>query len=308
MAETEDNVSVATAAEQPQVLIERQSVISSLRENRKFVWGSVIFLTILLAALIGAQFVEPAMRRTGAYPQKAPPSLDPPALWFGTTSLAQSISVQWTEAVPNSILVGLVAATIGTAIGGLVGLIGGYFGGRIDSVLRIIVDIFLSIPSLLFLILIASLLKGVTVVQMAIIIGAFAWAWPARAVRSQTLSLRERPFVRVAKLSGMRDLEIILRELLPHMMAWLGANFLNAFIAAILAESALSIIGLGPSREMTVGVMIYRALNAQAMYQNLWWWWLTPVITLIVLFLSLFLVHLGLDEVGNPRLRTQQGG
>ena len=102
----------------------------------------------------------------------------------------------------------------------------------------------------------------------------------------------------------MGNLEIILRELLPHMLAWLGANFLNAFIAAILAESALSIIGLGPAQEMTLGIMIYWALNFGAMIQQMWWWWLTPVITLIVLFMALYLVHLGLDETGNPRIRA----
>jgi peptide/nickel transport system permease protein len=139
---------------------------------------------------------------------------------------------------------------------------------------------------------------------MALIIGIFAWAWPARAVRSQALSLKERPFVQVANLSGMGDFEIIGRELLPHMMAWLGANFLNAFIAAILAESGLSILGLGPQQEMTLGMMIYWALSYSAIFLNLWWWWLTPVVTLMALFLSLYLIHLGLDEVGNPRLRT----
>lgn len=301
-------MATATVSEQPPApaLIERRSIFATLAENRKFVWGSVVFLAILFVALIGAQFVDAPMRRTGAYDPKLSPSLDSPALWLGTTTLGQSVSVQWTQAVPNSMLVGLIAATIGTSVGALVGLLGGYYGGRIDSVLRVIVDIFLSIPSLLFLILIASLLKGVSVVEMALIIGAFAWAWPARAVRSQTLSLKERPFVRVAKLSGMGNVEIVLRELLPHMLAWLGANFLNAFIAAILAESALSIIGLGPAREMTLGIMIYWALDFGAMIQQMWWWWLTPVVTLIVLFLSLFLVHLGLDEVGNPRLRTDQ--
>ena len=264
-----------------------------------------VFLTIALAALIGGQFVDAAMRRTGAYPPKLAPSFESPALWMGTTTLGQSVAVQWTQAVPNSMLVGLIAATIGTSVGAVIGLIGGYYGGRIDSVLRIVIDIFLSVPSLLFLILIASLLKGVTVVEMALVIGAFAWAWPARAVRSQTLSLRERPFVRVAKLNGMRDLEIVLRELLPQLLPWLGANFLNAFIAAILAESALSIIGLGPANQTTLGIMIYWALNFGAMIQNLWWWWLIPVVTLMTLFLSLYLVHLGLDEVANPRLRNQ---
>ena len=299
-------MAVAMEAQEPQpVMLERRNVISMLLGNRKFLWGAGVFLTIALAALIGAQFVDAAMRRTGAYPPKMAPSFESPALWMGTTTLGQSVAVQWTQAVPNSMLVGLIAASIGTSVGAVIGLVGGYYGGRIDSVLRIIVDIFLSIPSLLFLILIASLLKGVSVVEMALVIGAFAWAWPARAVRSQTLSLKERPFVRVAKLSGMGNLEIILRELLPQLLPWLGANFLNAFIAAILAESALSIIGLGPATETTLGIMIYWALNFGAMIQNLWWWWLTPVVTLMTLFLSLYLVHLGLDEVANPRLRNQ---
>ncbi len=299
-------MAVALEAEQPEIImVERRHVLSTLAGNRKFVGGASVFLTIAIAALVGSQFVDAAMRRTGAYPPKEAPSFGTPALWMGTTTLGQSVAVQWTQAVPNSMLVGLIAATIGTVVGAIIGLIGGYYGGRVDSVLRIVVDVFLSIPSLLFLILIASLLKGVTVVQMAFIIGAFAWAWPARAVRSQTLSLKERPFVRVAKLSGMRDIEIVLRELLPQLLPWLGANFLNAFIAAILAESALSIIGLGPARQTTLGIMIYWALNFGAMIQNLWWWWVTPVVTLMALFLSLYLIHLGLDEVANPRLQNQ---
>jgi peptide/nickel transport system permease protein len=299
-------MAVALEAQEPQpVAVERRNIIATLLGNRKFVWGAGVFLAIALAAIIGAQFVEPAMRRTGAYPPKLAPSFESPALWMGTTTLGQSVAIQWTQSVPNSMLVGLIAASIGTAVGAIIGLLGGYFGGRVDAVLRIIIDIFLSVPSLLFLILIASLLKGVGVVEMALVIGAFAWAWPARAVRSQTLSLRERPFVRVAKLNGERDLEIILRELLPQLLPWLGANFLNAFIAAILAESALSIIGLGPTEQTTLGIMIYWALNFGAMIQNLWWWWLIPVLTLMALFLSLYMVHLGLDEVANPRLRNQ---
>jgi peptide/nickel transport system permease protein len=300
-------MAVATIEEiiQPVALEPRKGILTRLFKNRKFVWGTAIFLAIGLTAVILGSTVEPAQRRTGAYPQKMAPSTDSLGLIMGTTTLGQSVSVQWTQAVPNSMKVGLIAASIGTAIGALVGLVGGYFGGRVDAVLRILVDIFLSVPSLLFLILIASLLKGVTVTEMALIIGAFAWAWPARAVRSQTLSLKERPFVRVAKLSGMGNLEIIIRELLPHMFTWLGANFLNAFIAAILAESALSIIGLGPAQEMTLGIMIYWALNYGAIIQNMWWWWLTPVVTLMALFLSLYTIHLGLDEVGNPRLRDR---
>jgi len=283
-------------------VVETRGVTHILLRNRKFVTGSVVFLTILGIALIGSLFVTPAERRSGAYPRKEPPSME---AVLGTTSLGQSVAVQMTQAVPNSIKVGFIAATIGTVLGAIIGLASGYFGGKIDAALRILIDVFLSVPSLLFLILIASLLKGVSVPTMALIIGLFAWAWPARAVRSQALTLKERPFVNVARLSGMSDIEIVAREILPHTFTWLSANFLNAFIAAILAESALSILGLGPQRDMTLGMMIFWARSFGAILQNLWWWWLTPVVTLIVLFLSLYLVHLGLDEVGNPRLRTR---
>lgn len=274
-----------------------------IRGNRKFVFGTIVFLALALSTLLGSLLVEPADRRTGAFPRNQEPSA---AAILGTTSLGQSISVQMTQAVPNSMKVGLIAATIGTVLGALIGLTSGYFGGKIDAGLRILIDVFLSVPSILFLILLASLLKGVSVFTMALIIGCFAWSWPARAVRAQALSLKERPFVRVARLNGMNNLEIIFRELLPHTLTWLGASFLNAFIVAILAESGLSILGLGPQREITLGMMIYwSVLSYNAMFQNLWWWWLTPVVTLMMLFLSLYLIHLGLDEVGNPRLRSQ---
>jgi peptide/nickel transport system permease protein len=279
---------------------DRPSILRMLLGNRKIVLGSAVFLTLAAVTLIGGLFFGPAERRTGAFPARQEPSWD---AILGTTSLGQSVAIQLTEAVPNSMLVGLIAATLGTTIGAIIGLTSGYFGGRVDAALRVLIDVFLSIPSLLFLILIASLLRGVSVISMALIIGFFAWAWPARAVRSQTLSLKERPFVKVARLSGLSNMEIVGRELLPHMLSWLGANFLNAFIVAILAESGLSIIGLGPQTEMTLGMMIFWALNYGAILQNLWWWWMTPVVVLIAIFMSLYIVHIGLDEVGNPRLR-----
>ena len=284
----------------------RPSFAHTLRGNRKLVVGAAIFLALALTTLVGSFFVDASERRTGAFPRNEAPSFESLSMILGTTSLGQSISIQMTEAVPNSMQVGLIAAAIGTIFGAAIGLISGYFGGRLDAALRVLIDVFLSVPSLLFLILLASLLRGVGVGQMALIIGIFAWAWPARAVRSQALSLKERPFVRVARLSGMGNLEIIFRELLPHMMTWLGANFLNAFIVAILAESGLSILGLGPQREMTLGMMIYwSVLSYNSMLTNLWWWWLTPVITLIVLFMALYLIHLGLDEIANPRKRAR---
>lgn len=271
-------------------------------QNRKIVFGGILFLLILGTALAGALMIDPKLRRSGSITRKLPPHA---AAVLGTTSLGQSVAAQMTEAVPNSIQVGLIAALLGTVIGSLLGFISGYFGGWVDAVLRVVIDVFLAVPVLLFLVLIAALVRGVTVQHMAIIIGLFAWSWPARAIRSQTLSLKTRPFVDVARISGMSGFDIITRELVPQMLPWLGANFVNAFIVAILAEAGLSILGLGPQREMTLGMMIYWSLSYGSILQNMWWWWLTPVVTLMLLFLAVYLIHLGFDEVSNPRLRTQ---
>jgi peptide/nickel transport system permease protein len=289
-------VTVVSVQEQP-------GYAGEFLRNKKLVVGSLIFLTIAVIALVGGLLVEEGGRSTGSVPARLPPGEEGGLL--GTDSLGRSVAIQMSEAIPKSLQIGLIAATLGTLLGAFIGFASGYFGGVLDALLRILIDVFLSVPSLLFLILIASLVRGVEVPTMAIIIGLFAWAWPARQVRAQVLSLKERAFVQVARLSGMSGLEIIFRELMPHMLQWLGANFVNAFIAAILAESGLSILGLGPQREMTLGMMIYWSLNYGAILQNLWWWWLTPVLTLMLLFLSLYLIHLGLDEISNPRLRAQ---
>ena len=285
---------------QEQVVEGRRGLWWDLLRNRNFTVGGVVFLAMLLTALVGGLLVDPQLTLSGSFPPRQPPLQE---TLLGTTSLGQSVAIQLTEAIPNSILVGLIAATVGTALGALIGFTSGYFGGWIDAVLRMLIDVFLSVPSLLFLILIAALVRNVNVVTMAIIIGAFAWPSPARQVRSQVLSLKERGFVQMAVISGMGGMEIVVRELIPHMAQWLGANFVNAFIAAVLAESGLSILGLGPQRQMTLGMMIYWALSYSAIFQNLWWWWMTPVLALMILFLALYLVHIGLDEVSNPRLR-----
>jgi peptide/nickel transport system permease protein len=279
-----------------------QGFVAQLLHNRKFSTGMGIFLILLVVTLVGGLLMDPTLRATGSFVPRQPPG---PDAWLGTDTLGRSIGIQLLEAIPKSIQVGLIAATLGTLLGAIIGFAAGYFGGIVDAILRVLIDVFLSVPSLLFLILIAALVRGVSVQTMALIIGIFAWAWPARQVRAQVLSLKERGFVEVARMSGMGGLEIITRELMPHMIQWLGANFVNAFISAILAESGLSILGLGPQREMTLGMMIYWALTYGAILQNLWWWWMTPVLTLMLLFLALYLIHLGFDEVSNPRLRTE---
>ena len=293
-------INAAIPTTPPVVIRKSRSVFWLLMHNQNFVIGMSIFLAIFALAMIANFFIEVGMRTSGALPAHEAPGQ---GSLLGTDSLGKSIANTLGEAIPHSLQVGLIAATLGTFIGALVGFTSGYFGGIIDAILRILIDVFLSVPSLLFLILISALLQGVNVFGMAVIIGIFSWAWPARQVRAQVLSLKERAFVQVARVSGMSGMEIITVELMPHMAPWLGANYVNAFIAAILAESGLSILGLGPQREMTLGMMIYWSLSYGALLQNMWWWWAIPVVILIALFLALYLIHIGLEEVSNPRLR-----
>jgi peptide/nickel transport system permease protein len=280
----------------------QRDFVRRILRNKKLVIGLTIFLLLAVVPIVLGFVVDPSLREAGSLDPRLAPSAEVP---LGSDTLGRSVFAQMIEAIPNSLQVGLIAATVGTLLGAIIGFASGYFGGIVDAILRILIDVFLSVPSLLFLILIAALVKGVSVQPMAIVIGLFAWSWPARQVRAQVLTLKERTFVEIARLSGMSGLEIIFRELMPHMIPWLGANFVNAFIAAILAESGLSILGLGPQQEMTLGMMLYwSTINTSGLLQNLWWWWTTPVITLMLFFVSLYLIHLGLDEISNPRLRS----
>ncbi|HUX86832.1 MAG TPA: ABC transporter permease subunit, partial [Chloroflexota bacterium] len=138
---------------------------------------------------------------------------------------------------------------------------------------------------------------------MALIVASLAWMQPARTIRAQVLSLRERAYVQMAKLSGLSGPEIIVRELIPNLMPYLAASFVGAVAAAILASVGLEALGLGPQNQPTVGMTIYWAISFNALLRGMWWWWLTPIVVLVVLFVALFLISAGLDEIANPRLR-----
>lgn len=281
-----------------------RSLIKSLiliRRNSKVTYGAIAYLTALVLSAAVLTIYPPRSRIIGYADPLLPPSPQHP---LGTDILGREILALLAEATINSTVIGLIAATIGTLAGSIIGFLSGYYGGKIDYVLRILTDVFLSVPSLLFLILISSLVRTVTIVQMGLLIALFAWSWPARQVRAQALSLKERDFIYLSELSGESRLEIILREMMPHMIPWMTANFVNAFISAILTEAGLSILGLGPQTEMTLGILLWWPLNNAAIYRGLWWWWLPPVVALIYLFFTLYIVQLGITEIINPRSKV----
>jgi peptide/nickel transport system permease protein len=177
-------------------------------------------------------------------------------------------------------------------------------GGTGDAAIRLVVDVLLTIPSLMLLVVIASMLSGVSVEGMGVIIAALAWMWPARTVRSQVLTIRERMYVQVARLNGMSTLGIIIRELMPNLLPFIAASLVGTVAAAILASIGLSALGLGPQNEPSLGLTIYWAIFYGALIRQLWWWFVPPIIITVILFVGLFMTTAGLDRTANPRLRT----
>ncbi|HEX9018112.1 MAG TPA: ABC transporter permease, partial [Anaerolineaceae bacterium] len=204
---------------------------------------------------------------------------------------------------PRSLQVGVIAAGIGMLVGVVLGSMAGYLGGWVDNVIRTLTDSIVTIPSLAVLIVIAAYVRVVELNAMAMLLALFAWPAPTRLVRSQVLTLRERGYVRMARLSGVPDLEIMIKEMVPNMLPWLAASLTGNISGAILAAASLEALGLGPTRIPDLGMTIFFAIRSAAILRGMWWWWGFPILTLVVIFTGLFLITTGLDEIANPRLR-----
>jgi peptide/nickel transport system permease protein len=140
---------------------------------------------------------------------------------------------------------------------------------------------------------------------MALVIASLAWLTPARVIRAQVLTIRERGYVQLARLSGVSGPEVIFKELLPNLLPYLVASLVSAVSSAILASIGLEVLGLGSLDSPTLGMTLYWVNYSAAIINGWWWWWCPPIVVIVVLFMGLFLVTIGLDEFANPRLRRQ---
>jgi peptide/nickel transport system permease protein len=207
------------------------------------------------------------------------------------------------EGAPASLKVGLIAAGIGVALGILLGFTAGFVGGWVDTVIRILADAVITIPTLAVLIVISAYVRQINVENMALLLAIFAWAGPTRLIRAQVLTLRERGYVQMARLSGASTFAIMFKEILPNLLPYLAASFAGNVSGRILDATALEALGLGPTRIPTLGMTIFYAIRGAAILRGMWWWWGFPILLLIVIFTGLFMIATGLDEVANPRLR-----
>jgi peptide/nickel transport system permease protein len=274
-----------------------------LLRNRSLLVGLGLLGALALFVLIGHLTVDVSE----SAPMSAG-SLDAPswALPFGSDKQGRNLYAVMVQGTPLTLRLGLIAGFIGLAVGATVGFIAGYYGGWVDGVLRVIIDVGLTIPALLILIILAMRSQaGMTVNQMTFAISCLAWLYPARIVRSQVLTLKERGYVQMAKLSGMNGREVIAKELLPNLLPYLVAGLVGSISAAVLAAIGLEMLGLGPFEAPTLGMTLYWVNYNAAIINGWWWWWIPPIVIIAILFTGLFLTAVGLDELANPRLRNR---
>ena len=227
----------------------------------------------------------------------APRNQNPSATYLlGTTSLGQDVFWLLTYALRNSLIMGLIVAGLSTVIGVFLGLAAGYAGGWLDRVLSFFMDALLSIPSLPILILMAALFGGQLALPIiGLLLVVFNWPYPARQVRAVALTMREREFINVAWFSGESSVRILVRHIFPYIAGWSAANFINTVLVGISTESALAVIGLSSAQQATLGTMIYWAINYQALLGGKYVWIGAPVVSIVLLFIGLFLVSSGLS-------------
>ncbi len=222
---------------------------------------------------------------------------------LGTTSQGNDIFSQLIYGARASLFVGLVAGAIMAMVQLVMGVFSGYVGGWTDAVLSTIVNVFLVVPGLVLLIIIAAYLPQRGLTTIIVILAITGWAWGARVLRAQAISLRDRPFVEAARMSGEGRWRIVLGHIVPNMFGVIAANFFGAALYAVLAEAGLEFLGLGNINSVTWGTMLYWAENGDAVLMGQWLYLLLPGLCILLLGTAFGLLNFAVDQVANPRLR-----
>lgn len=276
-----------------------------MRRNITLVIGVLMVLGLIVFTAYGMATVDTKEAYPLAVKTKQPPSLEFP---FGTDFFGRNLYVAMVVGMWQTAVIGVLAGALGTIIGVVLGFVSAYFGGWIDALIKGVCQILTPIPVLLIQVVIAGSLdkRDVTIYTMAFVVVLLAWMGPTLVIRSQVLTMKERQFVAVAKLSGVSDMEIIFKEILPNLLPFIAAAFVGQVFAAVFASFYLSVLGLGPLREPLMGNVIWAAQGQSAFFNGWWWWPITPTVFLILILGSLALINMGLDELANPRVRRTE--
>jgi len=282
--------------------------MEALRElfrDYRFAVGFVFLVALAVLAFLSFFSPYDPIKRLQV-PRDLPPS------WehiLGTNSKGQDVFWEATFAIRNSLIVALIAGLVSRVVAVLVGFLSGYKGGFIDRILMGFADGFLVIPLFLILVLVAMLLReAMTIVNTGLLLAFFGWAWDARTIRSQILSLREREFTQTSILSGNGTMNLVAKEYLPFTTPLIFSTLISNIAWAIGMEIVLAILGLVRLEIPTLGTTIQWAITYQAMLLGYWWWISTPVILTILLLVALYWLSVSISEYLDPRMRIQRIG
>jgi peptide/nickel transport system permease protein len=232
----------------------------------------------------------------------SPPSPKHP---LGTVYMGRDMLSQLMHGARIALLVGLLAAFTSIVLGTIVGLVSGYYRGVIDSVLMRFVDLLIVLPALPLLLIISAAFGEINVFLIAIIIGVISWGMTARVIRSQVLSLRERPFVKSAKVSGASDGRIIFKHIMPNILPLTFLYMTMSAMGAILYEATLAFLGFGDTSKISWGVMINQWRAQCGGTFGAMWWMIPPGACITILVFSIYIIGRACDEIVNPRLRER---
>lgn len=281
--------------------------VNLYRESGKFRLGAVITLMLIVIGVLRTPLLTLVVGDTdpmavGSFGIFLDPTRDH---LLGTDRFGRDVLGLVLIALPVSLTVAFLAGALSTVLGVIVGFVSGYKGGRVDSVLRTLTDMFIVIPTLPLIIILAANTRNLSSLKLALVLAAFSWPFAARVIRSQVLSLRERPYVELSKMTNLSDREIIVGDILPNMAPYVAIGFAQASVGSAFALVGLTVIGLGPSSQMDLGRMISEALGYGVISLGKELIFVVPVALLILLFLGLALISQGMEEFFNPRLRSQ---
>lgn len=280
-------------------------ILKDLFKDYRFTIGFIVLCLLVFLAI--ASFFSPYDPIEWLQvPRDRPPS------WphiLGTNSKGQDVFWEATFAIRNSFVIALIAGLLSRVVAILVGFTSGYKGGLTDRILMGISDGLLVIPLFLILIMVAMLLRdAMTLVNTGLLLAFFGWAWDARTIRSQVLSLREREFTQTSILSGNGTLSLVNKEYLPFTMPLIFSTLINNIGWAIGMEIVLAILGLVRLEIPTLGTTLQWAISYQAILLGHWWWILTPLVLTILLLVALYWLSVSVSEYLDPRMRIQRIG
>ena len=273
------------------------------RQSRMGMVGLVLLVLFILLALAAPLLVSPEDLSVSDAPGEPfqPPSLEFP---LGTDDFGRSVLDLVIYGSRISLAVGFAATVMTMTVGASVGIIGGYYGGRTDTVMNALTNWFLVIPWIPLAIVLASIL-GQSLFNTILVIGITSWAGTARLVRADTLSVKERPYVERARALGSSNWHLVTRHILPNVMPVIFANTVLTVALAILAETTLSLLGLGDPSSISWGGIIFDAFDAGALSAGLWWWLIPPGVCICLVTLAFTMCGYALDEVLNPKIRER---